>query len=453
MRRRKGVAVFLAAALVMTLLPVTAFAAADETLTVGAGEAYTTIQEAVDAALNSTEAGTKTIIIKAGTYNETVHIVQKAGIDVVLQGESVTVLMGNIIVEGERRSTGTDTLKIQNIVFDKSGQPGSGYIIDMYNYAHNITIENCSFVGDSTGEWFAINAGKTNSQAYRLTVKDCTFSRLDCAVQGRCHGMTLENVTATDMRAGINTQNSTNITLKNVKIYASEYALRVGENSGTTEPVNISIENSVLSSSSTDPTKSAIVLRVSTRGDINIKSSDILGDVYNASSSVTVTTGDVYWGIGNTITGFSEGQLVRNNDAKAPHWIQNSGESEVRAKADITYTIVITPSVDFGTIDRKMPTQTKTFTVAVEDALIEDEASITVENTTAEMLMRDKDGTGNETLAFTLAQPGGLFTFMQEALADGEEAINSSVSCEPSQLTAAGSYKGYMMFTVSYVTP
>jgi hypothetical protein len=128
-----------------------------------------------------------------------------------------------------------------------------------------------------------------------------------------------------------------------------------------------------------------------------------------------------------------------------------SQATKVSANADIAYMIVITPSVDFGTIDRSMSTQTKDFVVAVEDALIEDGASISVENTTTDMTMKDKDGAGSKSLAFTLAS--GLFTFAQADLADGVESITSSVSCTPSQLQAAGSYKGYMTFEVDYVTP
>ena len=124
--------------------------------------------------------------------------------------------------------------------------------------------------------------------------------------------------------------------------------------------------------------------------------------------------------------------------------------SEVTADADITYMIVITPSVDFGTISRDMSTQTEAFVVAVEGALIEDGAAISVKNATTDMTMKDKDGVGSESLVFALAQPSGLFTFAQVDLADGEESITSSVSCEPSQLQAAGSYKGYMTFEVSY---
>ncbi|MGI5848986.1 MAG: hypothetical protein ACOX8Q_02780 [Christensenellales bacterium] len=124
--------------------------------------------------------------------------------------------------------------------------------------------------------------------------------------------------------------------------------------------------------------------------------------------------------------------------------------SVITADVDVIYTIVITPSVDFGTIDRSMSTQTKDFLVAVEDAQVEDDATITVTNTTTDMSMKDKDGAGSESLDFALAQAGGVFTFPQDELTDGEALIESSVSCEPSELEAAGSYKGYMTFEVSY---
>lgn len=136
----------------------------------------------------------------------------------------------------------------------------------------------------------------------------------------------------------------------------------------------------------------------------------------------------------------------------SPDDIKIQQDSEVTAKADIAYTVVIPSSVDFGTINRNMDVQQRDFTVKVEDALIEDGASIEVKNATTDMFMKDKDGTGNQTLAFTLAQEDGLFTFTQADLAEanGEKSIQSYVSCNPSNLEAAGSYKGYMTFEISY---
>ncbi len=118
--------------------------------------------------------------------------------------------------------------------------------------------------------------------------------------------------------------------------------------------------------------------------------------------------------------------------------------SEVTAKADVTYTVIIPASVNFGIIKKTDTPKTETFAVKVEGALLEDGYSIRVENTTASgnMVMKDKNGTGNKILAFTLSQSVFPFT------SDG--TVTANVSCTPANLQAAGSYKGFMTFSVSY---
>jgi hypothetical protein len=449
---KKNIAVILALVLALTLIPATAFAAGDVTLTVGSGGTHATIQDAVDAI--GTDAGTKTIKIAAGTYDETVQILQKPGVNIVLQGEEGTVFKGKMIIDGDGRYAGTETLTIKNIAFDKSGTALTSYVyvIDLkkfasptYSYTHNVTIEDCSFVGDDSGEYtFAIQAGSSGGNtAYNTVIKNCTFTHLGNAIQARCTGLTVDNITATNMSSGgLNTQMSTNITISNSRIEAAKYGIRAGE--GTFNVGSINITNCVISCPESS-SEGALYLRGALSGTINITGSDILGNVLSSSTGeVKLNSDDVYWG--GSITGFESTDLNKQNDSPSPHFVN----TEVTADADVTYMIVITPNVDFGTISRDMSTQTKDFVVAVEDALIEAGASISVENTTTDMTMKDKDGAGSKSLAFTLAQPSGLFTFAQANLADGVESITSSVSCEPSQLQAAGSYKGYMTFEVSY---
>lgn len=122
--------------------------------------------------------------------------------------------------------------------------------------------------------------------------------------------------------------------------------------------------------------------------------------------------------------------------------------SVVTADADVAYTVVITPSIDFGKLTRSMATQSRDFVVAVVDALIEHGKSVVVTNSTADMNMKDQDGAGSKTLPFLLTQ--GTFAFPQAELADGEASVGTEVTCEPSALQAAGSYRGFMTFEVSY---
>lgn len=157
---------------------------------------------------------------------------------------------------------------------------------------------------------------------------------------------------------------------------------------------------------------------------------------------------------------------VTTNDGKTTSFEKTAGEpminetvtgnpSEVTASADISYVVVIPETIDFGKVDKSMETAEQPFTVQVTDALLEEGASITVKNITAaeDMVMKNKDGAGTKTLPFELAQADGLFTFTQAELeATGQQSIESSVTCSPKQdLKAAGSYKGYMTFEVTYV--
>ncbi len=126
-------------------------------------------------------------------------------------------------------------------------------------------------------------------------------------------------------------------------------------------------------------------------------------------------------------------------------------QSEVQADADVTFTIIITPTVDFGTINKTMGTQSRPFSVKVENAFIQDDDSITVRNVTGDMNMYDNSGAGSNKLGFALSQPDGLFTFTDADLADGAETIGSNVTCNPSEMQYAGEYRGHMTFEISYV--
>lgn len=165
--------------------------------------------------------------------------------------------------------------------------------------------------------------------------------------------------------------------------------------------------------------------------------------------SINITGGTLI-----SASGLASGMLLSSELAAKPERINvtsatfvNAEATVVTANADVTYTVIIPASVDFGIIDKSMDPKSVAFPVAVEGALLEDGASITVTNSTSPtpMVMRDKNGTGNKTLEFTIDQ--NIFTFT------GNDTITGHVGCTPANLQAAGAYKGYMTFTVDYVTP
>ena len=118
----------------------------------------------------------------------------------------------------------------------------------------------------------------------------------------------------------------------------------------------------------------------------------------------------------------------------------------VRANADVTYTVVIPASVNFGTINKSMSQQSRDFIVSVQNAFIKAGATIKVANTTTSMVMKDNNGTGTVELPFQLTPPTATgFVF------SGNGSITGHVTCNPStDLTAPGSYKGFMTFSVTY---
>jgi hypothetical protein len=126
-------------------------------------------------------------------------------------------------------------------------------------------------------------------------------------------------------------------------------------------------------------------------------------------------------------------------------------ETEVTAGVDPTYTIVIPASVDFGTLVKDGSTVTKAFDVKAQSVLIEADASIVV-SAEGPFVMKDDDGAGTIPLEYTLSNSsaaipavGGTFTTFY-----GSRTEEGSVEVDTDNITAAGSYKGTMVFTISY---
>ena len=131
----------------------------------------------------------------------------------------------------------------------------------------------------------------------------------------------------------------------------------------------------------------------------------------------------------------------------------DSAESEVKASIDPTFMIIIPTAVDFGTLAKNSGTKTKDFNVAASGVLIEDGAKIAVSVESA-FVMKDKDGTGNIDLAYVLNNSedpvltAAVFANFVENRTEG-----GTVTVDTAAITKAGSYKGTMVFGISYVPP
>lgn len=136
-------------------------AEAQNVATIGEEE-YATLQEAVDDAYNM--IGDVTISLTSNVTGFTI-IHQKEELNLTIDG-GMNNLYGNIVIDGDGRTSGTETLTIKNIFFCDDNTHfcmgtdafifvpntmilGTLYYTGKYNSAHNISISNCTFTSTS----------------------------------------------------------------------------------------------------------------------------------------------------------------------------------------------------------------------------------------------------------------------------------------------------------------
>ncbi len=157
---------------------------------------YTTFQDAIDDA-TATMTGDVTIELMKN-ITEWVLIVQKAGLNLTIDGHGTT-LTGQIIIDGEARHCGTETLAITNLNFayadgafatySSSTTLTNGFVVTPTNkgpedapyktsrgyiYSHNITVKDCNFDGNgSTMDLYAFK-GAWGSNPRNIKLENCT---------------------------------------------------------------------------------------------------------------------------------------------------------------------------------------------------------------------------------------------------------------------------------------
>lgn len=140
----------------------------------------------------------------------------------------------------------------------------------------------------------------------------------------------------------------------------------------------------------------------------------------------------------------------------------DNGHTQVIADANPDYMIVIPRTVNFGELNRSQPEQNHDFWIRIENAVMDDGAVITVNlDESTDMNMYDKGGEGQVPLAFRLSseekggvEPGQTYcTFTIEDVENDENLTavkDGTVSCTPADLRAAGSYRGWMTYAITY---
>ena len=226
------------------------------------GTFYTSLQAALDAAYEMNGDVTIELVDDITGYS-IVH--QKAGLNVTIEGNDHTVA-GQIIVDGDGRASGTETLTIQNVAFNDDGShfcsgldgfimvpstktTGTPYYTGKYNYAHNITISDCSFTSTSSSldvVGFKANSGASN---YNTVLNHVIGDNLHSLAQFTgTTGATITNDTITNSQSFVNVNGGGgNFTISNCSYTGVDpsdgYAVRENEASSA----NITLTNNSFS--------------------------------------------------------------------------------------------------------------------------------------------------------------------------------------------------------------
>ena len=299
---------------------------------------YTTIQAALDAAHNTLTGDVTIELLNNATGYSIVH--QKTGLNLTIEGNE-HFLAGQIIVDGNARAAGTETLTIQNVKFqdDKTHfctgtdafvvipstkTTGAPYYTGAYNYAHNITVEHCSF--NSTSSSLDVVGIKATSGAtcYNLKMNDVTGDKLHSLAQlTATEGALIDNCTATNTGSFVNISGGGAVdTISNCTFTGVDpsdgYAVRENGGSGVEiYLINNTFEaNSVLQLGKNSGSDAS--------GHINVISGNYTGDLNNAQSASGtarfVLKGGTYSEPKATVDSWcAEGYMAVANDPDAEH--------------------------------------------------------------------------------------------------------------------------------------
>ena len=198
-----------------------------------------------------------TAVVKVNTAANLEHQINNAAADVVVvfasdidgditvnQQENKNVVIdgngkkydGKITIEGNNRSSGAETVTIKNVNFETNA--ADRYFIEQNvakSYAHNITVENCTFKGNET------SVGARFRQCYNIVFKDCEVKAGHSLAQlYGCSGVTVDNATI-NAKSGISFGTSTGVVMTKSTVVATGrygYAVRVDADGARTATIS-----------------------------------------------------------------------------------------------------------------------------------------------------------------------------------------------------------------------
>ena len=234
---------------------------------------YATVEDntTLQAAINNAKAGTTTIIKFAGNIDGTttraaaaasITIRQNVGVNLVIDGCGNN-FDGTFYLEGGNQGgESPETLTFRNINFVHG--EGALDFISADNakdigkrYAHNVTVDGCTFTGNSTADV----VGMRYRQTYNMTVKNSTFKNMHSAMWATGGtGINFDNVTIEESKNGVSFGTTTGIEIANSNFAVNAYGVRCDGNNNA----NIAISNTKISA------EQPVIVRKMTANNYNV---------------------------------------------------------------------------------------------------------------------------------------------------------------------------------------
>lgn len=295
------------------------------------------LQAAIDAAV----LGNNVITFDADITAESIIVPQNEGINIVINGAGHK-FDGTFYLYGNARNNGTETLTFNEINFEHQG--GSIDFISANSkdsekrYAHNVTVENCTFTGNDNGDVVAMRY----RQCYNMSVMNSTATGLHSLMWATgCNSIEVDNVDVNSKSGGISVGTSVNVVVKNSNItVAGDYGY--GLRADASADYKMNVENCELTADAPvllRQASGAYALTLSGNNTLTTaKAYQIIvtGSDYAADKELTAPTGEY------TLTGAEEFIVY-------PLFNAVTSSSDVLTAIQEGKSVVLAGDVDMGT--------------------------------------------------------------------------------------------------------
>ncbi|MBQ3203537.1 MAG: hypothetical protein IJB39_00980 [Alistipes sp.] len=194
------------------------------------------LQDALDKAKGNTTIKFEQDITPEATRAALASVVatQKEGVNIIIDGNGKK-FDGTFYIYGQARNTGKETLTFKNINFEHAA--GALDFISCNTtdsekrYAHNVTIEDCTFTGNTNGDV----VGMRWRQCFNIVVKNVEATNMHSLMWATGTAtIDIDGAELVNCLNGISVGTSTNVSVKNYSIDGGTYGLRADGSVDTT---------------------------------------------------------------------------------------------------------------------------------------------------------------------------------------------------------------------------